>query len=55
MTNCKLCGKKIETNSEFVLEGKFPSLFKRYLNFDFYGMGYYGDCYHKSCFSRKNR
>jgi len=49
MTRCKFCGMELKKNDEFILEGKFPGLFKRWLNFDFYDMEYYGDCYHKSC------
>ena len=53
MTECKLCGEVIKKNDEFILEGKFPGLSKRYLNFDFFDMEYYGNCYHKSCYIQK--
>lgn len=53
MTACNLCGEVIKKNDEFILEGKFPGFFKRSWNFDLYGMGYYGDCYHKSCYIQK--
>ena len=50
MTQCQVCGGKIEPGTPFVLEGPFPSVVKRYFNFDFYAMDYYGACFHRSCY-----
>ena len=53
MATCNLCGEVIKKNDEFILGGKFPSVFKRAVNFDLYNMRYYGDLYHKSCYVQK--
>jgi len=53
MANCAFCNKKIESNAPFILEGFFPSLLKRYFNFDFYSLKYYGESYHKVCYLKK--
>jgi hypothetical protein len=52
MTACRLCGKTIKRKDEFILEGKYPGLGKRCLN-SVYGMDFWGDCYHKSCYIEK--
>ena len=51
MAKCCKCGKKIRKGEDFVLIGKYPSIFKKYFNWDFYaGLAYFGNLYCKDCF-----
>jgi len=50
MTNCSECGKKIKRGSRFIIEGDMP--LAPATNF-LYGLGIFGDCYHKECYFKK--
>ena len=47
---CRVCGKKLVKNEEFVLSGEYPSEFKILLWSSYAPPEVYGEIYHKSCF-----
>jgi hypothetical protein len=55
MTNRRRCGVLIQKDEPFVLTGFYPGALKRYFNWDFYSLNYYGDCFHKQCYDEAIR
>lgn len=57
---CSYCKKKVKKNDDYILEGTYPGLGRRYeqhfLAETLYsGLGYWGNLYHKTCFFEKMR